>query len=484
MRARLAVAGVLWLALAIVVATTWKDAWRGMYAAGIVPARAHGGDVLFVVLDNVRADRTSLCGYANPTTPELARLAAAGATHTCRAYAPGSWTLPSHASFFTGVDAVEHRAHEIPGPPSEARGTMIAPATAIPSRGLGTQLPTLAEQMVAKGYQAAAVSANPVVSRASGLLRGFEFGREAEGFGGMSGPRLRRSLEGLLRSDIDPLGGPLFLFVNVADAHQPWEAVPEGHPWLRAQPDVFYNSRDPNNHWRQFFRGGYQGGARQAFLETLSAAYDYGVERADRNLGAVLAALRAHGWCRRDCRVVVTSDHGEMLGEHGMIDHGFVPWEGNARVPVVAAFAGAPALPEPMAARDVFSLVRDGVLPGTPAPVTQASWPHRIRGSDAGPGFYEDWIAVLWHGTEKLAWVNGAAKRYDVVADPGELRPQEVAEDLPSALSDLVTGVQAEQGEGEVDPGVIEALEAAGYLDPADAESMRGLPATSPQRRP
>jgi hypothetical protein len=472
-RTRIVVAGALWLALAVVVAATWQRGWRSLYGAGLVPARSHGGDVVFVVLDNVRADRTSLCGYAHPTTPTLATLAATPAAHTCRAYAPGSWTLPSHASYFTGVDALEHRAHEVPSRPSESEGTSFAPTTAIPSRGLDEKLPTLAEQMVAKGFQAGAVSANPVVSRAAGLLRGFQFAREAPAFGALGGPRLRRSLETLLREDVDPLGGPLFLFVNVADAHQPWEGVPRGHAWLRSHPELFYNSRDPNNHWRQFFRGSYQGGARQGFLAHLSDVYDYAVQRADIGLDIVLTALRAHGYCRRDCRIVVTSDHGEMLGEHGMIDHGFVPWEENARVPVVAAFAGAPTLPEPMAARDVYFLVRDGALPAASAPVTQVAWPHPIRSSDAGPGFYEDWIALLWRGAEKLAWVNGTTRRYDLGADPGEAAPQEVIDGIPSLLTELSTAVQAERSEGNVDPGVIQALEAGGYLDPVDADQLR-----------
>src|SRR5512138_3439180 len=74
-----------------------------------LPRRPARPNVVFVVLDTVRADHASLCGYERPTTPNLEQLAKLGATFSCDAYAPGSWTLPSHASFFTGVDVATHR---------------------------------------------------------------------------------------------------------------------------------------------------------------------------------------------------------------------------------------------------------------------------------------------------------------------------------------------------------------------------------------
>ena len=81
-----------------------------LVGAGLL-LRDHGPrDVVFVVLDNVRADHLSLCGYERPTSPNLEAFAAT-AWSSCEAVVPGSWTVPSHASFLTGLEVAHHGAH-------------------------------------------------------------------------------------------------------------------------------------------------------------------------------------------------------------------------------------------------------------------------------------------------------------------------------------------------------------------------------------
>ncbi len=73
-------------------------------------------NVILIVLDTLRADSTSLCGYNRPTTPNLTRLAnQPDAAYTCGGVTPATWTLPSHASFFTGVGPTVHRTHAVAG---------------------------------------------------------------------------------------------------------------------------------------------------------------------------------------------------------------------------------------------------------------------------------------------------------------------------------------------------------------------------------
>ncbi|MDP6933469.1 MAG: sulfatase-like hydrolase/transferase, partial [Myxococcota bacterium] len=86
-------------------------------------SRAQPPHSILIVLDTVRADRLSLCGYDRPTSPTLVSLARAGFTSTCEAYTPGTWTLPSHASFFTGVDVLTHRAHALTDGIDDLSGT-------------------------------------------------------------------------------------------------------------------------------------------------------------------------------------------------------------------------------------------------------------------------------------------------------------------------------------------------------------------------
>ncbi len=79
------------------------------------------GSVVLVILDTVRADHLSACGYARPTSPFAEELFSNADFATCQAYSPASWTLPSHASFFTGLPAEEHGANTV------SRGDVMLP---------------------------------------------------------------------------------------------------------------------------------------------------------------------------------------------------------------------------------------------------------------------------------------------------------------------------------------------------------------------
>ena len=68
-------------------------------------------NIVMIVLDTIRSDHLSICGYERPTTPVLEDLVRQAQAATCDAYAPGTWTLPSHASFFTGLSVPDHGAH-------------------------------------------------------------------------------------------------------------------------------------------------------------------------------------------------------------------------------------------------------------------------------------------------------------------------------------------------------------------------------------
>ena len=111
-------------------------------------------DVVVVVLDTTRADHVSAYGYARPTTPGFDAFAARAILFE-RAYATSSWTVPSHASLFTGLYPIQHGATQ-----EHTR--------------LDEGASTLAEVLGANGYRTFAVSANPLVSIKSGLARGFD----------------------------------------------------------------------------------------------------------------------------------------------------------------------------------------------------------------------------------------------------------------------------------------------------------------------
>ncbi len=390
--------------------------------------------VVLVILDTVRSDHLSACGYGKATSPTLAGLEGA---LSCDAYAPGSWTLPSHASFFTGLWPDQHGAHAITSGVDDLSGTGNR------ARPLNEEHPTLAEQMTQRGYVTALFSANPVVGDTMGLGRGFDHIRSARGFGHFHGEDFDAALEDFLE---ELPTGPLFLVINIADAHMPWAS--DWHPpFSELSGEPTYSKSDANSDWSRFVVGEHPD--PEGLKARASETYDEAVWRADQNLGRALERL---GCPSVDCRLVITSDHGEMLGEHGQLDHGHYLWEENQRVPLWTN--AVDALPDPVSALEVYWLVLEGRLIGEP--VQAMSWPHVRRCARTGGRAFCNTSAAWWGPDGKQLWIDGALYAGD------ELQPLT----RPTiAILDLGDRVGADRGDGEVPPEVMELLKAAGYVD-------------------
>ena len=419
--------------------------------------------VVFVVIDTLRADHTSLCGYGRPTTPALATLAARG-QHTCDLVSAAPWTHPSHATLFTGLPVTEHGAQWSGDSP-------VAVNDFVHVRPLHSRFTTLAESFSEAGFQTVAVSANGIVNDASGLLQGFDRTVVARGMQDLRRAKLGAAVETELAA-LDP-SRPVFLFVNIFDAHDPYPAVtPElsrlgfGEPQPRTVLQA-YTASDANPYYR-FLKGRMAPTEAQDYLRTLTNGYDAGILHADRNLADVLQRLRSMGWLSGAHRVVITSDHGELLGEHGLLRHGGFLWEPGIRVPLVAfGSAELPALPAPMAATDVFGLVRHGRMPDAP------TLPTSVSERDPGNLLVGTEAGALRDGPAKLMCVDGQTMRFDLNTDPGETQPLPIG-DHPqaAALASLCAAVAAlkalpvpQDPSGEVN----RALRELGYLDPEPA---------------
>jgi hypothetical protein len=406
--------------------------------------------IVLVVEDTVRADHMSLCGYSRPTTPFISSLLEKGAVHTCRAYTPGTWTLPSHASYFTGLHSTSHHVLNKGYP-------------------LPAEQETLAEHFSALGFQTLMVAANPTLNQATGLWAGFDEVRASKGlYSAWRGPAVAKQLqEGL--AQLDP-SKPLFLVVNIFDAHDPYSAIPKGIDWVpkRAKLDINPVVGGDDSPARRFVRGEMPPKEREAFLAHVVDTYDWGVYQADENLRRVITTLGGGGWLDEGFRVVVTSDHGEHLGEHDLIRHDGAPWEGVSRVPVLFfddTLPNQPTLPEPMSATWVHGLLRDGALPATPGEVASAAVAY-----DQGTGLARKDSVALWTATDhKLLWIAGQEGVVNPVADPLESSQAPIGDD-PAAprLGELVQALSHSKevafGHG-VDPQMMEALKAVGYLD-------------------
>jgi hypothetical protein len=419
--------------------------------------------VIFVVLDTVRADHLSACGYERPTSPVLEELATEGVLH-CRAYAPGSWTLPSHASFFTGLEPIEHGAHAITSGIDSWEGMGSR------SRPLGEGVPTLAERMGARGYQALAVSGSPVVSETMGLMRGFEAFEISRRWGDMYGDALTPVVSELLAEHRDER--PLFLFVNIADAHQPWGAVPDGLGWLPPQRSLQWNKAAPEGDWQRFVEGRMEPDEARALTGRAVDSYDWAVHEADRVLGQLLDSLREQGHCDRGCRLILTSDHGEYLGDHRLLDHGHHIHEANARVPVLVwdsqPGAALPRFEQPaLAALEVYDLVLDGHRPERPRRASSQAWPHARRCKHVeGLAFCSTSVA-LWSGQERVSWIDEELGLATVEGrGTSEIAPLPDAHPRRRAIGRLGDRVHRDTRDDQrVDQDVTDLLEALGYLD-------------------
>jgi hypothetical protein len=427
-------------------------------------ARLHRADpaeptVMLVVLDTVRADHLSLCGYRRPTTPTLESLRERGAVHSCRAYAPGSWTLPSHASYFTGLPVYEHGAH-FSSQGEHFRSMMLHP--------LPPDVPTLAEKMRERGYQTAGVAGNSVLTESSGLARGFEtWHAPVPGDGPWFGDRLLPRLRETLRR-ADGSGKPLFLFVNIMEAHDPWPDVPAGLGWVPPTQGLAYFRSPRPDPWERYVTGQLGAAEADTFRTRITDLYDHALSKADAVLAQVLNTVEAYGWTSAGLRLIVVSDHGEFLGEHGLARHGRYLWEANNRVPLlVYDTTSKPELPpDPVSALDVFALVTTGRI-ASPTPPEAVAYPdsfwlERSRGRVGGST-----SVAMWRASEKLLWKDGELTRFDVADDASEQNPAQLTETRRhERLSLLIAAVQRSGARGgEIDPRLAEALRTVGYIE-------------------
>jgi phosphoglycerol transferase MdoB-like AlkP superfamily enzyme len=284
-------------------------------------------NVILLILDTVGARHLSLHGYHRETSPHLARVASEGVSFE-NAIAPSSWTLPSHASLFTGVPAYE--------------------LTTRFGIGLDDSRPTLAERFSERGYRTAGFTANiTYTGQSTGLSRGFQFYRgevRTPGTVARQASFVRTRLFRRLRD-----GGPRALLRTLPDFTMDWETprvmkdagmiVREFLGWQPSATDRpffaflnFYDAHFPYRPPREY-------ATRFAGEPQAVDRYDGGVAYMDAQLGMLVEQLRQRQLLDRTI-FVIAADHGEAFGEHGLTGHGNTP-----RDPLSGHGAARPADP-------------------------------------------------------------------------------------------------------------------------------------------
>ena len=433
---------------------------------------------LLFVMDTMRADALSPYGAVEGSSPAFAALADQGVVYE-HAYAHAPWTLPSHASLFTGL---------LPG-----------------RHGVGlirTRLPdsfvTIGEHLHNAGYQTLGVSENIWVSEQFGTAQGFaEFVYVPR-----SGPDTLAAIEDWAKRRKGTT--PFFVFVNVIDTHAPYAphgpcAVPAPLPSRIQAP----------------LRRVCSTASDIASLPALRALYQCEVRHADAKLGSVYEILSGLDRAGGPLITIATSDHGEHLGEHGLLSHQFslrnallqvpllvhgLPDKAPVRVttpvglasiaPAIAAWAGVdsgwsakgarlPLEDSAATAEPVVSVYADpdAMHSGDRIGLEMIEQTKALREScDSDDRVLGGMRAVLQHPFKLIAYERYPAQLYDLASDPEERvdlasrQPERTA--ALSAVLDAHAvesfGTPTRGGAGPDDEQMIEALRALGYV--ADPE--------------
>jgi arylsulfatase A-like enzyme len=302
------------------------------------PGVHRGPNVVIIVMDTTRADRCSVNGYERETTPTLRKLTKEGVAFV-NAWSPAGWTGPAHASLFTGLRPERHGF--LRGVRDYLDGSAV----------------TLAERLKDAGYRTGCFSNNETVAVEFGLGQGFDTFSPLFEDTDRPYPWCRATHEEALDFALEAHrdGRPFFVFVNDMEPHIPYSPPQETAPaFLPAgfPADALDAARSLN--FGILF--GHNSRARPLGPDIIAAAsglYDAEIACLDAGIGRFVEDLRGHGLFD-DTLLIVTADHGENLGDHGLMDHMFSIHRSIRHVPLVIRYP--PAFPSGAIVGDVVRL--------------------------------------------------------------------------------------------------------------------------------
>ena len=283
-------------------------------------------------MDTLRADHLSSYGYERDTSPFIDQLAEQGVRFE-HAISPSSWTQPSHASLLTGRYTYEHLAE---------------------TRPLDGTYPTIGEVMQANGYRTGAFSANTLFfTRRQGFGRGFlhfednyhsvqdalfnssVYGFLIDFYGlrkvlNYEGVPTRRYADDINRSTLNWIDrdndAPFFVFMNYFDVHDPYtppepyrskySSVPNPGGLINGFIDRYHPDLSPEQ------------------LQSEIDAYDGAISYVDDQIKDLFGELEKRNLLENTI-VVILSDHGESLGEHGLLQHSASLYFQEIHVPLI-----------------------------------------------------------------------------------------------------------------------------------------------------
>lgn len=502
--------------------------------ATTAPPPASRPNILWITWDTVRADHTQLYGYDKPTTPNLAAWA-----QDARVFAdcvsPGPTTTLTHGTWFTGLYPSEHGATDLLTREHN-------------ERSLDGKLTTLAELLRGAGYQTYVFSANPNISASFGFTRGFDVEEHPwdEKYVNRAMAIVQDKLQGDMSSEL-PItlqsntkmrewaikasgelhekaltqwlaqrdrSRPYFAFLNYMEAHRPYIPARAARQRLMtpAQIEASYQvDRSWISTWAYTF------GLKEYTpeeIELTRLTYDATLTELDEHFKKLMEALQAQG-ALDNTVVIVTSDHGELLGEHHMLDHQYAVHEELLRVPLIIHHPRLfPAGREerPVSTLDLFPTLLEVAGAARPAnlpargvsllrPLAErdrfAEYPRAFETAfqtvgraypQLEPQKWRRSLRAFYRGCYKAIWASdGRHELFDLCTETGGAMPltdqPHVLADMLKELDRFLTGLRAAAGGGgaPVDPGHLKHLKPIGYVGDDDAPAPSTQPtATQP----
>lgn len=480
-------------------------------------------NIIWIVWDTLRRDHMSLYGYDRKTTPNVDAWAAGARVYT-NCVSPGSTTVPSHASMFTGLLPSEHGAsNEHPQ--------------------LDERFETIAELLRDKGgYQTYIFAANPHLTSSSKFTQGFQVEEHPWS------PQYQDAAIRLIRAKLDPRdhssemgrkmavgkrndwtlktagalaqtgverwldkrdhGKPFFIFLNYMEAHRPLIPAARFREQMMSPAEIeesFKVDRGWGKTWA--YTMGMENYTDEE-IDLTRKTYDACLLELDDMFGKLIDAVRKRGELDNTI-IILTADHGEQLGEHHMLDHQYSLYNPLLQVPLIIDYppAFAPGQDDrpvmnfdlfptllrlagvSLEGRKISALDLDQVpdqrlrlseyVDATEKPVldVKARYPKLRR---------KRWLRklrALTDGDHKfICGSDGSHELYELTSDPGELhnlltdQPQLLADycgKLNSVLARLSAGGAREQIAART-PEEIKALEALGYAAGGDDDNGEG----------
>ncbi len=340
------------IAVAVLAGLVWGHPLSTAPLVGprpVVAAPREGPDVILISMDTTRADHMSTYGYERETSPQLTAFAADGLNFT-KARSPAQWTVPGHASMLTGMYPARHGAHYTGG--WSAQPAIYGRRRVFP---LAEDKVTLTELLRDRGYATGGFVANFAnLYRGFGIAQGFEYYEDHPGLLLRPAPHVVRLVQRFTPSfckkpfrsarainaaalawlDRAASDRPAFVFLNYLEPHH-WVATPPFDVWARAVPHADRLSR------KGLFTHALPAGLSEEERAYVTATYDGQILAMDAALGEFLQALKARGRYE-NAIIIVTADHGELLGEHDQVGHGGrMMYEGLLHIPLVVKLPGA-----------------------------------------------------------------------------------------------------------------------------------------------